>query len=99
MQPEITDSVISWLAVLDPLLDPLPTQYQVEFLGGHCGTREMVSVNDTSLVLSNLQSITASERIQLDRGANYTVQVRAVNPFANGEWSENTQLHIEISSK
>lgn len=95
MQPEIIDDVISWPTVFGHL----PTQYQVEFQGGHCSIREMVSVNDTSLALDNLQSTTVSQEIQLNRGANYSVQVRAVDPFGSGEWSDSAHLYTEPSSK
>ena len=87
-------TVISWITSSDY---PAILQYQLEFEGGHCGTRELVLVNVTHS--GHSVSVDVSEISLLNRGANYTVRIKALNAFVGGGWSDGVSLQTERSSK
>lgn len=96
MPPTVTDNaVISWMTVSDVLTIQ---KYELDFRGGHCNSPSLVAVSSANSA-PDVMSISVSEELQLNKGSNYTVRVRAVNYFASGRWSESSvQLQTRRSS-
>lgn len=79
--------------------DELTVQkYELQFAGGHCNNLVLVEVNSTPSA-PDVMSFPVSDEPQLNKGANYTVRLRAVNAFTAGGWSQSVPVQIQGTSK
>lgn len=88
------NDVIFWRLIPDTPNTPPILRYELSYEGGHCNPTEqqlhMPSGNDSAILMS-----VSFTKLELDKGANYTVRVRAVNAFTSGDWSPATVLHTQ----
>lgn len=83
--PTIAADTISWSQAVDTPADiPCVREYELLYEGGHCNLNRSY----------NLSAFSSSIPLELEKGGDYTVRVRAVNLFTSGEWSGAVNLHI-----